>query len=195
MLDKPLQMPTDRASALQKYLLLNSQREALWKRLESISRSPSSTTSMPSSPAMSSSSPLTASFPTTYYNQQRYLQHLGTSYANPLITPVAETLPEAPSQPASAALQTRRSSLPATPWRMTSSPSELEGEELKLINVNQEIKATLTDLLNCESVRNDKQFRMWIQTRLMDAERELKNSRSLSRERRQTVNMDKQRSR
>jgi len=45
---------------------------------------------------------------------------------------------------------------------------------MKLKNVNQQIKSTLTDLLNCESVRRDQRYRMWVQTRLMDAEKELK---------------------
>lgn len=54
---------------------------------------------------------------------------------------------------------------------------EVEEDEEKLMHVTQQIKTTLTDLLNCESVRNDKRYRMWVQTRLMDAERELKGSR------------------
>jgi len=54
---------------------------------------------------------------------------------------------------------------------------ELAEEELKLLHINQQIKTTLTELLNCESVRNDRQYRMWIQTRLMDAEKELKHTR------------------
>lgn len=50
-------------------------------------------------------------------------------------------------------------------------------EERKLYNINHEIKTTLTDLLNCDAVRNDTKMRLWIQSRLMDAERELKRQR------------------
>jgi hypothetical protein len=55
---------------------------------------------------------------------------------------------------------------------------EIEEDELKLMDVNQEIKSTLTELLNCESVRGDRKYRRWIQTRLMDAERELKGGKN-----------------
>lgn len=60
---------------------------------------------------------------------------------------------------------------------------EIEQDEMKLKSVNQQIKNTLTELLNCESVRGDRRYRMWVQTRLMDAERELKTERMRSRER------------
>jgi hypothetical protein len=76
----------------------------------------------------------------------------------------------------------RRSSLPPT-LPVQPELSELEEEELKLIDVNQQIKSTLTELLNCESVRGDRRYRMWIQTRLMDAEKELKGSRHRGRRR------------
>ncbi|KAF2213738.1 hypothetical protein CERZMDRAFT_96562 [Cercospora zeae-maydis SCOH1-5] len=39
------------------------------------------------------------------------------------------------------------------------------------------IKANLTEMLNCEQVRNDQKMRLWIQSRLMDAELELKRQR------------------
>ena len=50
-------------------------------------------------------------------------------------------------------------------------------EDQSLYNVNQDIKTTLTDLLNCDAVRQDGKMRLWIQTRLMDAEMELKRQR------------------
>ena len=61
---------------------------------------------------------------------------------------------------------------------------KIEQDELKLKSVNQQIKSTLTELMNCESVRGDRRYRMWVQTRLMDVERELKTERTKSRERR-----------
>lgn len=66
---------------------------------------------------------------------------------------------------------------------------EIEEDEQKLKNVNQQIKTTLTDLLNCESVRADLRYRKWVQTRLMDTERELKENRSKSCERRRSEDM------
>jgi len=61
---------------------------------------------------------------------------------------------------------------------------EIEEDENQLKNVNEQIKCTLTDLLNCEGVRGDRRYRMWVQTRLMDAEKELTGSRSRTCERR-----------
>jgi len=79
-------------------------------------------------------------------------------------------------------MRTRRSSLPTIIDE--SMIGEIEQDEAKLKNVNQQIKSTLTELLNCESVRGDRRYRMWVQTRLMDAERELKRDRTRSCERR-----------
>jgi hypothetical protein len=65
----------------------------------------------------------------------------------------------------------------------------IEEDEQKLKNVNLQIKTTLTDLLNCESVKSDRRYRMWVQTRLMDTEKELKEGRSRSCERRKSEDM------
>jgi hypothetical protein len=54
---------------------------------------------------------------------------------------------------------------------------DLLKEERRLMDVNQQIKATLTELLNCEGVKHDQRYRVWVQRRLMDAERELKEGR------------------
>jgi len=81
-------------------------------------------------------------------------------------------------------MRTRRSSLPTVIDE--SVLGEIEQDEMKLKDVNQQIKSTLTDLLNCESVRGDRRYRMWIQTRLMDAEKELKTNRSKSCSRRRS---------
>lgn len=40
-----------------------------------------------------------------------------------------------------------------------------------------DLKSTLTELLNSEAVRKDEQMRSWCQTRLMEAELELKRQR------------------
>ena len=81
-------------------------------------------------------------------------------------------------------IRTRRSSLPTVIDE--SILGEIEEDEMKLKSVNQQIKSTLTDLLNCESVKGDRRYRAWVMTRLMDAEKELKTSRSRSCERRRS---------
>ncbi|KAK4224683.1 hypothetical protein QBC38DRAFT_12435 [Podospora fimiseda] len=55
--------------------------------------------------------------------------------------------------------------------------TELAVEEAKLCDVNEGIKRALTELLNCEDVRSDRAFRTWVQSRLMDTERELRSRR------------------
>jgi hypothetical protein len=55
--------------------------------------------------------------------------------------------------------------------------TSLYEEEGKLKNVNEQIKCTLTDLLNCEGVRSNVSYRMWVQDRLMKCEQELKGVR------------------
>lgn len=46
-----------------------------------------------------------------------------------------------------------------------------------LYSTNHNLKSSLTDLLNCKAVRENDQMRAWVQTRLMEAERELKRQR------------------
>lgn len=50
-------------------------------------------------------------------------------------------------------------------------------ESHKLAELNHQIVATLTELLNTESVRSDDKSRAWIQERLMEAEHENRRQR------------------
>jgi hypothetical protein len=59
----------------------------------------------------------------------------------------------------------------------------LEGES-KLINVTEQIKCTLTDLLNSEGAKVASRYRMWVQTRLTNAEMELEGYQRRDCERR-----------
>jgi hypothetical protein len=59
----------------------------------------------------------------------------------------------------------------------------MEADEQKLSVINEGIKRALTELLNCDMVRNDHSMRIWVQSRLMDAERELRTGRSGRRRR------------
>lgn len=63
---------------------------------------------------------------------------------------------------------------------------EIMEEEQKLFNVNECMKRTLTEMLNCEDARSDPSFRMWVQCRLMETEKELR----LERKRRSSSGMD-----
>jgi hypothetical protein len=175
----PTQKSPERAFALQKYLLLHSQHDALQKHLNQIS----------------SSIPTTAATSPSHSRSPDRHGHASLSPSpelddNMLTSPPRVTrnhhrggrIPQSRPRPA---LRTRRSSLPTVIDE--SILGEIEQDEMKLKDVNQQIKSTLTELLNCESVRGDRRYRMWIQTRLMDAEKELKNNRSKSCDRRRSL--------
>lgn len=55
--------------------------------------------------------------------------------------------------------------------------TEMANEEAKLFGINEGIKRSLTELLNCETVRSDQAFRQWIMSRLMEVEKELRVGR------------------
>lgn len=54
---------------------------------------------------------------------------------------------------------------------------EMAAGEQRLSDVNEGLKRALTELLNCDTVRKDQAMRTWVQTRLMDTERELRSGR------------------
>jgi hypothetical protein len=54
---------------------------------------------------------------------------------------------------------------------------EVQADQQRLCDVNEGLKRALTELLNCEVVRKDGPMRTWVQSRLMDTERELRTGR------------------
>jgi hypothetical protein len=155
----------ERAFALQKYLLLHSQHDALQKHLDQIITSSPSVSPTYQQFAVSSSS---SSDDGLYFEPPSHpstRQHRSGSI--PQCRPM---------------VRTRSSSLPAT--IDSHLLDEIQEHEAKIKNVNMQIKTTLTELLNCGSVRGDGRYRMWVQTRLMDVERELKMDKSKSCDRR-----------
>lgn len=143
--------------ALQKYMLLTEQHQELCDRLDQI-RPEFSTRSQFSSPSTSPtrSSSSSLSLPSSPKRHSRSGRHHSRSHArcsgwgnhNELTTiPDEETI------------------------------YEISAEEQRLSEVNESIKRTLTELLNCGSVRADRAFRTWVQTRLMETEKELRSGR------------------
>lgn len=160
--------------ALQKYLLLHSQHDALQKHLDQITTFPtaSPTSRSPTRNRYASLSSSPGSDNEMYLSSPPRVarnHHRGGS------------IPQSRPRPV---MKTRRSSLPTVIDE--SILEEIEQDEMKLKGVNQQIKSTLTELLNCQGVRGDRRYRMWIQTRLMDAEKELKKDRSKSCDRRRS---------
>lgn len=54
---------------------------------------------------------------------------------------------------------------------------EVAADQQKLVDVNEGLKRALTELLNCEAVRQDRAMRTWVQTRLLETEKELRRGR------------------
>lgn len=150
----------NRDIALQKYMLLHEQHESLRQHLDELR-------------------PLQTSFASTAVH---------TPAASPTRTSSTSSFSSAsPTSPyhsrSSSSYGSRRASLPPraaygldTVLDETTL-AELAVEEAKLCDVNEGIKRTLTELLNCENVRSDRAFRTWVQCRLMDTERELRSGR------------------
>lgn len=55
--------------------------------------------------------------------------------------------------------------------------AEMLSEEARLCSINEGIKRSLTELLNCETGRCDQAFRQWIMSRLLEVEKELRSGR------------------
>ncbi|KAF2807715.1 uncharacterized protein BDZ99DRAFT_464627 [Mytilinidion resinicola] len=107
-----------------------------------------------------SSTPLTAHSPESFGSSPRTSR---TSFTNEIYS--SSPMSAHPS-PTNAAFDHRS--------MCTDSQSD-EGHSL--YEINQQIKATLTELLNTDSVKQDDKFRVWIQGRLMDAEMEMRRQR------------------
>lgn len=175
-----MQKSPERAFALQKYLILHSQHDALQKHINQV------TASIPESPTGC-----------TDRHRNSSISSDSSTGSDASISPLSPPIPN---------INTRRGSLPTSFGHMQHSHREertnslpavadesvvevIQEDEQKLKDVNQQIKTALTDLLNCESVKGDVRYRKWVQTRLMDTERELKERRTRSCERRRSEDM------
>jgi hypothetical protein len=173
----PIQKSSERADFLQKYLVLHAQREILAKRLNY---------SPPSLP------------PSTFSRSPSLIRSRCTSCSslsefedsNP--PPAPSHILHCPQHQSSSSTQSTQHTLTEITINKSShlavTGSSILGEfgenENKLNSLNEQIKCTLTDLLNCEGVRCNEMYRMWVQTRLMDTEKGLIEFRRQNCERR-----------
>ncbi|KAH8911649.1 hypothetical protein BR93DRAFT_962886 [Coniochaeta sp. PMI_546] len=162
----------NRDLALQKYLLLQEEHDHLRQHLDSVHNLQPSRNIIPNSPPVS---PTVATYPSSSSSTQT------TPYQSrsPSLTRVhgqgqhRSSLPAVASRPASCVAAT--TSLETVIDESTI--AELATEEVRLCHVNECIKRVLTELLNCDSVRDDRAMRTWVQCRLMDTEKELRTGR------------------
>jgi hypothetical protein len=137
-------------AAFQKYLLLSGQQDTLRRQLSSISGSPPARLSNQSS--FFSASP-------------SYDSHSGSSSPSESVYPLPPvTFGHCQYAPAHTAAVTGFD------------PADASSDNV-LYDVNQAIKATLTELLNRDEVKHDERLRAWVQERLMDTQLELRRQR------------------
>ncbi|KAI1453571.1 hypothetical protein F4805DRAFT_364170 [Annulohypoxylon moriforme] len=144
--------------AMQKYLFLQNQHEELRQHMHDLCPTYTTSSTAVTSPSVSptrsfSGSPSTMPSPSPSRSHRRSslssMRHSGYRCSQTQLEPVLdESLIE-----------------------------EMAAGEQKLFDVNEGIKRALTELLNCETVRKDQEMRTWVQTRLMDTERELRSGR------------------
>ncbi|KAI1394432.1 uncharacterized protein F4822DRAFT_424910 [Hypoxylon trugodes] len=143
--------------ALQKYLLLFNEHEELRQHMHDLCPSYTTSSTAVTSPSVSptrsfSGSPSLMNSPSPPRNHRRSPQSSIRNFGHhsqPQLEPVLdESLIE-----------------------------EMAAGEQKLFDVNEGIKRALTELLNCDTVRKDQEMRTWVQSRLMDTERELRSGR------------------
>ncbi|GKT59982.1 hypothetical protein ColTof4_00123 [Colletotrichum tofieldiae] len=145
--------------ALQQYLVLHSQHEELRQHLDQIRLITTCNTSLSSSPSVSPTRSTCSPFG-QYPNassggRRRHSRSRCSSLSGPKARRSSSLAPIADE---------------TTIWAVAE-------EEQRLFDVNEGMKRALMELLNCEQVRSDSSFRMWVQCRLMDTEKELRSER------------------
>ncbi|KAI1183697.1 hypothetical protein F5B17DRAFT_434336 [Nemania serpens] len=152
--------------AMQEYLLLHDQYEELCQRLHELS--PTSSLSPATSSMSLAPSPSTRGFmgrddPSSPPLPLRDHQQRTTSYTWMSSSPAHHH-----------ARVSQRSPLSRDGLLV---PGDAAAGDRKLFDVNEGMKRALTELLNCDVVRHDRAKRTWVQTRLMETERELRRER------------------
>lgn len=158
MASSPNEHIHNRDLALQKYVLLQEQHDSLRQHLEELRPLQNPFSSMASSTGPLSTSNRTASVSSIASSTCDVSPYQSVRAHRRVSTPLAK--PNC-----------------LEPVRDETTVSEVAVEEAKLCHVNEGIKRALTELLNCEAVREDRAFRTWVQGRLMDTERELRSGR------------------
>ena len=124
-------------------------------------------------------------FATAFYNMLSSISYMTSAVEIDSQFTSEATQTQSFIQPASQRRSARSPSISAIPEEavMTTSNNSSPSESTDGTNpyeVSPDI-STLTDLLNCEATRNDSRMRLWVQTRLMDLQLDLKRVRKARR--------------
>ncbi|KAB2572464.1 hypothetical protein BFW01_g5293 [Lasiodiplodia theobromae] len=146
-----------------RYLLLSTQQETLRQRL-TLQIPPTMTHEPSYSPRSSFSSDFSTQYSPTH---------------SPSQTPAT---PHHTAAPSSAASSSPTPDMPGVVQSAHASHHPLRTgqpmpEDSQLYDVNKQVKAVLTELLNTDGVKHDERFRMWVQGRLMETEMEMRRQR------------------
>lgn len=163
----------NRDLTLRRYLLLQEEHESIRQHLDALSATASSasgaTTTTTASPSVS---------PTRAHGHG-----LGHKRADSAARRASMPLCDAP-RPRVHRRRARGPGAPAEDGELAvedvldpSTLAEVASEEARLFAINEGIKRSLTELLNCETVRVDQAFRQWIMARLLEVEKELRVGR------------------
>lgn len=173
----------NRELTLRRYLLLQEEHESIRNHLDELSAC--STTSTASTTA--TTSPVSSPTRALGHRQHHRRSASGTRRAStlqpdaPIRAPQrSRTGGERSGLHAAAGLITsadRLVSMEGEPMVVDATMAEMASEEARLFAINEGIKRSLTELLNCETVRSDQTFRQWIMSRLMEVEKELRVGR------------------
>lgn len=161
----------NRDLALQMYLLLQEEHDLLHQHLDSLPTSATSHGAPPSPPASPSRvtcPPSVSSGQTSpYQSRSASLSRAHAQRERRFSVPALTPRPAACADPTSC----------QDPVVDESTVAELVADEARLCHVNECIKRILTELLNCDTVREDPALRTWAQCRLMATEKELRTGR------------------
>ncbi|KAL1858218.1 hypothetical protein VTK73DRAFT_7898 [Phialemonium thermophilum] len=152
----------NRDLSLQQYLTLQEQHELLKQHLESLK-------------------PRSAAEPGIYHTHHTQLASPTSSFSSDELPPLQSEVRLPNGSPVAGSARADswvvgREAAQRPEWAAPAA-TDFASDEAKLSSVNEGIKRTLTELLNCDAVRSDRSFRAWVQRRLLDAEKELRSER------------------
>lgn len=176
--------------AVREYLLLHDQHEELCQRLNELSPSFSSKITATTT-TTTATSPSVSPTPSLFGRDSLSPSPPSATAADPRMTSQAwMSSSNHSSSSRSHSRNKRHHRQQCQTGGLSGGDESLVGEvaagEQKLFDVNEGMKRALTELLNCEAVRRDKAMRTWVQTRLMETEKELRRGRR----RRSSATMD-----
>lgn len=151
----------NRDLTLQRYLLLQEEHESIRRHMDELSTSEPSSAETTATTTRSTTSPALSPTRASAFGQYKRRTSSGSGAFRPRCH--GQSGRRGASDPEMA----------VDPARL----AEMLNEEARLCSINEGIKRSLTELLNCETVRCDQAFRQWIMSRLLEVEKELRSGR------------------